>query len=195
MKVTPIGKYSSLIPGLASTSEFGKERKRTARRPIRLSVRETIPSQSEGVLKGLSGRPQKRLPPAMLKRARKVLLDEARPLSELLTELGFTVRRWDQLVENDQALRDVLDLVRLKEEERIVETLKTSKQHAVTAAIFLAKAKHKYQDQHKPATIETPPSFNVTVMLPAPAKSHEEWSRIIDVTPESIAIEHKVDGE
>ena len=131
----------------------------------------------------------------MLKRVRVMMLDEERPLSEVLAEFGFTVRRWDTIVENDPALRDVLDLVALKEEEQIVKTLKTSKQHAVTAAIFLAKAKHKYQDMHKPAVVETPPTFNVTVMIPAPAKSHEEWSRIIDVTPEPPAIEHKADGQ
>lgn len=137
----------------------------------------------------------KRLQARTLAKVRRWMLDEEKPLSFVLGELGVTLRHWEEIVSNDQPLRDLLDLVRLKEEEKIVETLKTSKQHAVTAAIFLAKSKHKYQDQHKPTTVEAPPAFNVTVMIPAPAKSHDEWSRIIDVTPEPPAIEHKADGQ
>lgn len=137
----------------------------------------------------------KRLQARTLARVRQWMLDEEKPLSFVLVALGMTLRRWEVIVENDEALRDLLDLIRLKEEEKIVETLKTSKQHAVTAAIFLAKSKHKYQDQHKPTAVEVPPAFNVTVLIPAPAKSADEWNRIIDVTPQPPAIEHKADGQ
>lgn len=137
----------------------------------------------------------KRLQARTLQKVRRWMLEEGKPLSYVLEQLDITLRRWEEIVPNDQPLRDVLDLVRLKEEEQIVETLKTSRQHAVTAAIFLAKSKHKYQDQHRPTAVEAPPAFNVTVMIPAPAKSAEEWNRIIDVTPEPLGIEHKADGQ
>jgi len=142
----------------------------------------------------VAGRPMKRLQARTLKRVRQWLLVEEKPLSFVLNELGITLRRWEEIVSNDQPLRDVLDLVRLREQEMIVETLKTSNQHKVTAAIFLAKAKHGFTEA-KAAPVQNAPALNVTVMLPQPARSAEEWNRIIDVTPEPLVIEHKADGQ
>lgn len=122
------------------------------------------------------------------------MLDEEKPLSFVLNELGLTLRHWDIVVENDQALGDVLDLVRLREEEALVAKIKDSKQHGIIGAIFGLKARHGYSDQTK-ASPTPAQSFNVTVMIPAPAKNAEEWNRIIDVTPQPLAIEHKADRQ
>ena len=81
-------------------------------------------------------RPLKRLQARTLAKVRKWLLDEERPLSWVLSELHLTVRRWEMVVENDEALRDILDLVKLKEEEALIAKIKGSNQHGVVGAMF-----------------------------------------------------------
>ena len=123
-------------------------------------------------------RPRKKLDARLLRKVEKWLLKEEKPLSFVLGELKLTVKQWDVVVENDAALRDVLDMLALKEQELLLNTIKTSKQHAVTGAIFLAKSRHGFVDNHKPEPTET--KVNVQVMLPPPAKSDAEFARLIN---------------
>lgn len=138
----------------------------------------------------MAGRPMKRLQARTLAKVRRWLLDEEQPLSFVLDELGLTVRRWETIVENDEKLRDILDMLKLREEEALISKIKGAKQHAVTGAIFALKARHKYVDQHKAPAPEQAPNVNIQVLIPQPAKSADDWSKnIINVTPQPKAIE------
>ena len=140
----------------------------------------------------MAGRPMKRLQARTLAKVRKWLLDEERPLSFVLSELQLTVKRWEIIVENDEPLRDILDLLKLKEEEALIAKIKGANQHGVVGAMFALKSRHGYVDQNKPAPPPTAPNVNIQVMIPAPAKSAAEWqSRIIDITPERPALTHE----
>lgn len=123
-------------------------------------------------------RPRTKLDARLLKKVRKWLLTDEKPLSFVLKEIGMTVKAWDALVKTDAALQDILDMQSLKEQEHLLDVMKTSKQHAVTAAIFLAKSRHGFVDNHKPEPTET--KVNVQVMLPHPAKSDAEFARLIN---------------
>lgn len=123
-------------------------------------------------------RPRKKLDARLRKKVERWLLKEEKPVSYVLGELGFTVKQWEGLIKADTKLRDVLDMVALKEEEAIVETLKTTNQHKATAAIFLAKSRHGWVDNAKPEPKET--RVNVQVMLPPAAKSDAEFARLIN---------------
>lgn len=130
-----------------------------------------------------------------MRKVKKWMLHERQPLSFVLQELGYTVRHWNEIVEQDDALRDFLDLVALIEEEELLEKIRTSKQHAVTGAIFALKARHKYIDNHRAPAPADDAKVNITVHLPAPAKSDAEFAQIIegtakraDVTPAKIEL-------
>lgn len=123
-------------------------------------------------------RPRKKLDARLLRKVERWLLVDEKPISYVLGELGFTVKHWETVVKADSKLRDVLDMVALKEEEAIVETLKTTNQHKATAAIFLAKSRHGWVDNAKPEPKET--KVNVQVMLPQPAQSDAEFARLIN---------------
>ena len=131
----------------------------------------------------------KRLQARTLAKVRKWLLDEEKPLSFVLSELQITVRRWEIIVENDEPLRDILDLLKLKEEEALISKIKGANQHGVVGAMFALKSRHGYVDQNKPAPSPQAPNVNIQVMLPAQARSAAEWQRqIIDITPDRPAL-------
>lgn len=135
----------------------------------------------------------KRLQARTLAKVRKWLLDEEKPLSFVLSELQLTVKAWDAIVKHDAALRDILDLVKLREEEALIAGIKGSKQHHVVGGLFLLKSRHGYVDQNRPPPAPpAAPNVNIQVLMPSPAKSADEWHRqIIDITPERPAITHE----
>jgi hypothetical protein len=124
-----------------------------------------------------TGRPRRKLDARVLKRVREWLVDEEKPLSFVLDQLGFTVSQWAKLQETDAALADVLAFVKLREEERFVDTLK--KANGPVGAIFALKARHQYVDKPAPTKDEERKTF-ITVVLPQPAKSDAEYARIVD---------------
>jgi hypothetical protein len=134
----------------------------------------------------MAGRPRKRLDARLLRKVESWILKDEKPLSFVLGQLGFTVKQWESIVKADERLRDILDMQRLKEEEAIIDTLKTTNQHKATAAIFLAKARHGWQDNQKPEPTET--KVNVQVMLPPAAKSDAEFAKLVN--PAKV-IDHK----
>lgn len=138
----------------------------------------------------------KRLQARTLAKVRTWLLNDEKPISFVLSELGLTVKKWEVIVKHDEALRDILDLLKLKEEEALIDTIKASKQHGVIGAMFALKSRHGYVDQNKPAPQPQAPNVNIQVMLPAQARSAAEWQRqIIDITPERPALPSGGDHE
>lgn len=126
----------------------------------------------------------KRLQARTLAKVRTWLLNEEKPLSFVLSELQLTVRRWEIIVENDEALRDILDLLKLKEEEALIAKIKGASQHGVVGAMFALKSRHGYVDQNKPAPPPQGPNVNIMVHLPQQAKSAADWQRqVIDIEP------------
>lgn len=131
----------------------------------------------------------KRLQARTLAKVSKWLLDEEKPLSFVLSELQLTVRRWEFIVENDEALRDILDLLKLKEEEALIAKIKGANQHGVVGAMFALKSRHGYVDQNKAAPAPQAPNVNIQVLIPQQAKSAADWQRqVIDITPERPAL-------
>lgn len=132
----------------------------------------------------------KRLQARTLTRVKRWLLEEEKPLSFVLSELQLTVKKWNAIVENDDALRDILDLLKLREEEALIAGIKGSKQHNVVGGLFLLKSRHGYVDQNKPAPPAQTPNVNIQVLIPQQAKSAADWQReqIIDITPERPAL-------
>ncbi|GFE49980.1 hypothetical protein So717_17330 [Roseobacter cerasinus] len=51
-------------------------------------------------------RPRTKLDSRLLKKVRKWLLTDEKPLSFVLKEIGMTVKAWDALVKTDTALQD-----------------------------------------------------------------------------------------
>lgn len=131
----------------------------------------------------------KRLQARTLAKVRKWLLEDERQLSSILSELQLTVKKWEAIVANDEALRDVLDLAKLKEEEALIAKIKGANQHGVVGAMFALKSRHGYVDQNKAAPPPPPQNVNIQVLIPQQAKSTADWQRqIIDITPERPAL-------
>ncbi len=135
-------------------------------------------------------RPMKRLQARTLAKVRKWLLDEEKSLSFVLSELGLTVRAWEAVKKNDPALRDILDLLKLREEEALIAKIKGANQHGVVGAMFALKSRHGYVDTNRPAPPPPPQNVNIQVLIPQQAKSAADWQReqIIDITPERPAL-------
>ena len=130
-------------------------------------------------------RPMKRLQARTLAKVRKWLLDEEKPLSFVLTELGLTVKAWDAIVKHDEALRNILDLAKLKEEEALLAKIRGSSQHGAVGAMFMLKSRHGYVDQNKAPPPPPTHNVNIVVALPPKAQSIAEWQgQVIDLTPE-----------
>src|SRR5690606_18467952 len=109
----------------------------------------------------MAGRPMKRLQARTLAKVRKWLLDEEKPLSFVLSELGLTVRAWEAIKKHDTALRDILDLLKLREEEALISKIKSASQHGVVGGLFLLKSRHGYVDQNKAAPPPQAPNVNI----------------------------------
>lgn len=131
--------------------------------------------------KDRGGRPRKKLDARILRKVRTWLVDEEKPLSFVLDQLGFSVTAWRKLTETDAALADVLAYVKLREEERFVDKLKAA--NGPVGAIFALKARHQYVD--KPAAPEkSDKPVNITITMPRAAKSDAEYARLIEGTPD-----------
>lgn len=106
------------------------------------------------------------------------------PETKLAEALGINYRTWMRVREEDERIADILVESRKIEEEELVSLLLDKARNGdLTATIFALKSRHSYRDIGTPGGgVEQ--RVNVTINLPAPAASEEEFRRIIDVTPE-----------
>lgn len=132
-----------------------------------------------------TGRRAKRLNSTQLEFVRRALLAENKKESDVIEEMAFTVKQWRQVIEDDASLSDIIDLWKLREEERLVDDLAELKQHGAPARMFLLKSRHGYQDQ--PKKEKDAPTVNIQVMLPKPAKSDADYKKIIDAEFQPVA--------
>lgn len=88
--------------------------------------------------------------------------------------------------EEDERIADVLAEGRKIEEEELVSLLLNKARNGdLTATIFALKSRHGYRDMGTPGGgVEQ--RVNVTINLPPPAANEEEFSRLINVTPEVV---------
>jgi len=108
------------------------------------------------------------------------------PETKLAQALGINYRTWMRVREEDERIADVLAEGRKIEEEELVSLLLNKARNGdLTATIFALKSRHGYRDMGTPGGgVEQ--KVNVTINLPAPASSEEEFRRIIDGTPEVV---------
>ncbi|MEJ0010177.1 MAG: hypothetical protein WDN72_06505 [Alphaproteobacteria bacterium] len=107
------------------------------------------------------------------------------PETKLAEALGINYRTWMRVREEDERIADVLAEGRKIEEEELVSLLLDKARNGdLTATIFALKSRHGYRDMGTPGGgVEQ--KVNVIINLPAPAASEEEFSRMINVTPEA----------
>lgn len=136
-------------------------------------------------------------PPAPRRDRRKYLIPDASvaiviaacrkgvPETKLAQALGINYRTWMRVREEDERIADALAETRKIEEEELVSLLLDKARNGdLTAMIFALKSRHGYRDMGTPGGgVEQ--KVNVVINLPAPAANEEEFSRMINVTPEA----------
>jgi len=99
-------------------------------------------------------------------------------------ELGIAWSDWRRLAKSDRAFAEVLAEAKAREEEELVETLKTTRGPGAAGLIFLLKARHAYRDV--PETKSALPQVNVQVTLPKAAQSVAEYEAAIAAPAENV---------
>ena len=135
------------------------------------------------------GRPPKKLPPGALD-----VIREAAAKGVAETKLAKLLRMdfatWRRIREEDPAAKKVWEEAKAIERDVLAGRLFSvamDDEHpqAVTAAIFLLKARHGYRDQGPADTAADGPKVNLVFNLPAPL-SGDQYRRLVEIHPEAL---------
>lgn len=107
------------------------------------------------------------------------------PETRIARELGINYRTWSRIRDDDEQLSSALAEAKKAEEEELAGLLIDKARRGETVAlIFALKGRHGYRDQGAPPG-DGGSRTNIVINLPA-SMSPDEYSKLIDVTPERL---------
>ena len=135
------------------------------------------------------GRPPKKLPPGALDVIREAAANGVAE-TKLAKMLKMDFSTWRRIREEDPAAKRVWEEAKAIERDVLAGRLfavATNEEHpqAVTAAIFLLKARHGYRDVGAVEAGDGGPRVNLTFNLPAPLNG-DQYRRLVEVHPEAL---------